>query len=94
MEAANSAASTELIVLYKKMPKKRIIEASIAQLTKNGSLVYPWVVKETLEVSFTPTFNTCYYGKKILEKIKTGPSKGNYRDIEDGEIYRIWQNKQ
>jgi hypothetical protein len=75
------------------MTNKKTIAASVAQLTKDGSFVYPWVVKETLEVTFSSTLSTCYYENKVLEKIKSGPNKGNYRGIEDGEVYRVWQNR-
>ena len=75
------------------MGNKKEIEASVAQLTDNGSFVYPWLTKETTIVTFSATYNTCYYGNKVLTKIKGGRNGGNYQGKEDSEIYRVWQHK-
>lgn len=75
------------------MTNKRMVKATIAQLTENGAFIYPWVTKETLKVAFSSTFSTCYYGERVLKKIKGGQGGGNYRGIDDYEIYRVWQDK-
>ena len=66
---------------------------SVAQLTVDGGYRYPWYSNVRGEATFSSSYSTCYFDGKTFHKIKGGQSGGNYRCVEDDEIYRIWQNK-
>jgi hypothetical protein len=72
---------------------KRIVEASVAQLTVDGAFHYPWANKHEGQATFTSSFNTCYFAGNTYKKVKGGQNGGNYCGEHDGEIYRIWQRK-
>ena len=72
---------------------KPTLTVSVAQLTVEGGYKYPWHAQSRGEATFSKSFNTCYYDGKTFEKIKGGDKGGNYRCVEDGEIYRISQGR-
>jgi hypothetical protein len=84
-------SGSRLTFCLHKMGKKKI-QSSVAQLTENGSSAYPWVKRERTVVTFSATFNTCYYRDIVLTKIKGGHGNANYKG-DDGELYRVSQDK-
>jgi hypothetical protein len=71
------------------MPKKHRHIVSITQMTENGAFVYGGCESYRGEAEFTSTYNQCHFNGKILTKIKGGERGGNYRGMEDGEVYRV-----
>ncbi len=75
------------------MPQKHRFITSITKLTLNGAFVYGGCDDFYGEAEFTPTYHHCYFNNVKLKKIKGGEIGGNYRGIEDGEIYRVMKFK-
>lgn len=75
------------------MSSKRIVNVSVAQLTVHGATCYPWAEITKGEATFSASYGTCYFQGKTFTKIKGGVGAGNYVCAENGEIYRIWQDK-
>ncbi len=71
------------------MANKKHYKVAITQMTKNGAYVYGGFNHYSGEVTFSPTFNHCYFNGITLKKIKGGRSGGNYECIDSGEVYRV-----
>ena len=71
------------------MPKKPRYKVAITRITDNGAYIYGGVETLRGEATFSPTYHHCYFGELTLEKIKGGASGGNYRGVEDNEVYRV-----
>ena len=72
---------------------KHEIDAYISQITQDGAYHYPNYGTIRGKVIFSSSFDTCSFEGKTFKKIKGGSRGGNYQCIEDGNIYRISQNK-
>jgi len=71
------------------MTKKPRHIVSITQITNNGAYIYCGCYSYRGEAEFTSTYNQCRFNGKTLVKIKGGKSGGNYRGVDDGEVYRV-----
>jgi len=72
------------------MPKKTIQKSIITRLTMNQEFKYAGYDTETVEITFTNTFNTAYYNNHTFKKIKGGGKYGgNYICVEQEDEYRI-----
>jgi hypothetical protein len=75
------------------MPAKRKVDVFVAKLTAGGKYEYPYHSLERGETEFTASFSTCYFAGRKFTKVPGGtPHGGNYVG-EDGDSYRISQNK-
>ncbi len=73
---------------------KPVRDVSVAQLTLGGAYKYPWHSISRGQATYSASYNTCYFGGKTFRKIKGGAQfGGNFQCDDDGEIYRIWQQK-
>ena len=71
------------------MPNRHKFIAAITQITENGAFLYPGNDIYRGEVTFSSTFNHCYFKEVTLTKVKGGQHGANYKDIINEDLYRF-----